>query len=262
VFRRNLKLVFPEMLEKELEGFYKKNSKIISRIIVDYIKIPRISKTKLEKMFVTDYDDEFKKYLLTKEKPAALFLSGHIGSFELLLYFFSNFIYPTSFVAREFKNDKFDIFWNKRRTLNNNKLIKRSGAYKKILKALDSNELVSILFDQNLVRTNAFFPKWFGKKAATTKSVSAAILAKNPKIFMGGLFYVGYRQYKCQMRNIDFTDLINNKNITKDEKMKLITQELVYEFEKYIVRYKYQWFWMHKRWKTTENEKIVEDFYL
>src|SRR5690606_20029609 len=102
--------------------------------------------------------------------------TGHLGSFELLAHCVSMYGFPISFVVRPFKLERLNAWWSGIREAAGNRAIARSGAFKEILKELTSGRDVAVLFDQNVTRNHAVFVDWFGRPAATTRTVALAAL--------------------------------------------------------------------------------------
>ena len=59
----------------------------------------------------------------------------------------------------------------------------------------------------------------------------------------------------------DYHDLVDNTELSDDEKVFHITQRMTTSFEELVKKAPEQWFWFHRRWKTTpeEGQKSIYD---
>ena len=129
-----------------------------------------------------------------------------------------------------------------------------------MLRLLKRGQDVGILFDQNVTRSNALFIDWFGKPAATTKAVAHAALKTRAPVFIIALIVIETDRYFYECINCDCSDIYDNEDLSKTEKLVLITTRMVRHYEDLIRKYPESWFWMHRRWKTVA-EGDSEDFY-
>jgi len=229
--------------------------------ISDFVRLPTISESWIVTHVNFPFFERYKELKKTELKKGIIVATGHLGSFELQAYLASVLGYPISFVVRNFKAERLDAWWNLRREKFGNKVIPRKGAYKKIISEIKSGRDVGILFDQNVKRSHAVFVDWFGKKAATTKSLALAALDTESRVLVASLKTLEFDRYSMQVVECDFTSLYENKNMTRKEKIFEITQTVSKHYEDMIRDFPEGWFWMHRRWKTTETEDQPEDFY-
>ena len=105
---------------------------------------------------------------------------------------------------------------------------------------LQKNGLLGLVSDQD-AKKKGIFVDFFGIPASTPKG--AALFHANTKapILLGVCIKENFREYKIYFKAID----------TKNKNIKEITQEYTSHLESYIKEYPDQYFWFHRRWKTT-----------
>jgi Kdo2-lipid IVA lauroyltransferase/acyltransferase len=260
VTERNIELVFPELNEIEKAAFLKKTQRSFARFIVDSCRFPTLSREWYLEHVATPFSDLYEQTRQKNLGKGILFASCHLGSIE-----FQGFVAPIknrplAFVARSFKSEKLNSWWCKKRELLGNKVIARKGAYHQVVDCLNKGIDVAMLIDQNVTRKHALFVKWFGRDAATTFAFGRAALATKAPVMIAGIIFLGDEKYQVIERECNVVSIYNNSLLTESEKLLLITQMVSDECQKLILESPSEWFWMHRRWKTTP-EGIKEDFY-
>lgn len=167
---------------------------------------------------------------------------------------------PLSFVVRNFKLPRTDKWYQSIREAKGNRVISRTGAFPKIIKALREKRLVGLLIDQNVRREHAVFVDWFGQKAATSKSIALAALKTHAPVVVASILADGNGYYIPIIESCNLEPIYSSKELSHNDKILLITQEISTIFENMIRRYPEAWFWMHKRWRTRPSEES-EDIY-
>ena len=169
--------------------------------------------------------------------------------------------FPLSFVIRNFKSEKIDNWWNARRGKLGNKNINRRGAFRELVRELKRGFDVGILFDQNVKRSHAVFVPWFGKNAATAKSLALAALETEALVVVVSLKTLAIDSYYMDVIECDFSHIYSDETLSRQEKILQITTIVSKHYEKMIQDFPEGWFWMHRRWKTSEREDVPETFY-
>lgn len=258
IAERNLELAFPSDREKH-QKVLQALPFSLARLVVDTLRIPVVTEEWVHSHI--QFPDKV-KYLELREKGRGvgiLYATGHLGSFELLGFSLAYLTKPIRFIARPFKIESLNAWWTGVRESSGNKSIARNGAFREVIRGLREGDDVAILFDQNLTRNNAFFVPWFGRPAATTKALAYAAIATRAPVAAISLIYLGGENYRIDFRPCDVQHLYDDTSLKKDDKAVAITEIVSREFEAMIRQHPEGWFWMHRRWKTTEDG--IEMFY-
>jgi KDO2-lipid IV(A) lauroyltransferase len=247
----NLKLAFPESTQTWRRFIIKKNFDSLAKAISDFIRMPKLDKAWAERNISIPYWGRYMELKKREGAPGIIIATGHLGSFELQGYVMSLLGYPLSFVVRNFKAPKIDRWWNEIRGRLGNKVLNRQGAYRQMIRDLKAGRDVAVLFDQNVKRNQAVFVPWFGRPAATTKSLALAALETRAVIVVVALITLNEGKYRMDVTECNFDRVYEDQTLAVSDKVEIITREISEHYQKLIKSFPEGWFWMHKRWKTT-----------
>lgn len=254
---RNLELAFPERTKQEQETIYRKSLEVLAFNLWSFAHIPRLSKEEAARLL--DYQAAISLYTELKTRYPDLGLLGvamHFGPFEMFIQLHALLYRPISILVRGTGLARLDQWWNGRRAFFGNDIFWRSGGYREIVSRLKRGGDVTLLCDQNVKRNHAVFVNFFGKQAATTKTVALASLETGSPVVLVAAALAGDRiqpLFFSLGRAID-------ENGDRKEKIERFTLRMNACMEEIIRCYPEQWFWIHRRWKTRpEGEK--EDVY-
>jgi KDO2-lipid IV(A) lauroyltransferase len=104
-----------------------------------------------------------------------------------------------------------------------------------------------MLTDQNVKANHAVFVDFFGIKAATTKTVALAALRTGAGVIFASPLATGLATHRIFYREIN-TQL--GDELSVEEKVVKITQDLNHAIEACIREQPESWFWIHRRFKT------------
>jgi len=240
----NLKIAFAqEMTLPELKKISKKSFQHFGEFLIDFIKFSVTKDRKKEGLAVI----EGKKYLedALKKGKGVLLLSAHYGNWEIASYFLCK-LGKLNVIARPLDNKNLEKkLLDLRRTLGA-QVIYKLDATRQIIRKLRANEMVAILIDQNVLRSQAVFVDFFGKKAATTPSLATFSLRTSAPIIP--IFCYPLSPHPCYVRIVKPID-ISLKGDYKEDILK-ITQQCTNIIEEQIRQNPIYWLWFHNRWKT------------
>jgi KDO2-lipid IV(A) lauroyltransferase len=172
-----------------------------------------------------------------------IFISAHIGNWELTRNFILRNGFTLHSVYRHANNEKIDNYIQKSRKNDNAFFYKKgSESAKSMIKALKQNEDLALLIDQR--DSSGVKIDFFGRKALATDGF--ANLAIKYKTMICPVYSI---------RNINGTfQMIVEKPMHYDQYKNYEAKELVEiihkkYFEKWIMRSPSQWLWVHQRWK-------------
>lgn len=245
----NLGFAYPQKSVEERLDFIDKIADELARTFYDVIRIPHLTKEWIESHISFDTKEEInKKYL---NKVPVIFVTGHLGSFELLIYSCS-FLKgsPINIVVRSFKNKFLNKYWNNIREKLGSKMIDKEGAYKSSIRAIRRREDIGFPFDQNMKIKDAVFVDFFGKKAATSKTLALLALRYHLPIVFAYMKNLGDDKYSIITKECFYDDIYNDTVMNHEEKIEALTSRGMKIFEEHVREFPAGWFWMHRRWKT------------
>ncbi|MGC8554716.1 MAG: lysophospholipid acyltransferase family protein [Candidatus Acidulodesulfobacterium sp.] len=251
----NLKIAFPDKSEKELSDIAIKFYKNLGMVFVEIFRLNKYNENDIDNFVESDFENIKNIY----GKQGVLLLTSHFGNWELLAKTFGLKGYKGNVLARPLDNPYIEKILYNLRTASGNKVIyNRENAVKNIISALNSNEIVGFLPDENASKRIGVFVDFFGVKACTMPGM--ANIAAKTKLPVVPAFIVRINDNE-KGRNYSKHRLIIEPPLdikyTGDRKtdtlniLKLFNEKI----EEIIKQYPEQWFWIHNRWKTRPDEE-------
>jgi KDO2-lipid IV(A) lauroyltransferase len=144
-------------------------------------------------------------------------------------------------VARPLDNPWIDRLVEHRRGLSGNRIVLKKDFARVILKALQSNELVGILIDQNAAVDSSIFVNFFGVPASAGTGFAKLAAHSGAAVIPGfALWLPPERRYVLRF----YPPVPMTGDAARD------TAALQSRLESVIREHPDQWLWIHRRWKT------------
>lgn len=249
VARENLELALPELNTQQRERIVRGVYENLGRVLLSVARMPRLTPANIGDW--VEYDG-FQHYKRALEKGhGALFMTAHLGNWELSAFAHALFGNPMHVMVRPLDNPFLDCMIDRYRRLAGNQTIGKQEASRKVLRALKNNEAVGILIDQNTTGEDRVFVDFFGRKASATSAFVKFAQRSGATVIPGFLLWrpeTGkyllkfYPPPQWSDTGDAGADLIRNTQIC---------QSLL---ERVIREQPEQWLWIHRRWKTQPEE--------
>jgi KDO2-lipid IV(A) lauroyltransferase len=170
-----------------------------------------------------------------------VFVSGHVGSWELLARRVSLAGFPCQTIAKETSDPRTTALIESFREGSKLKSIWRgqSGAAKAMLRALKRGEILGLLIDQDTDVQSVWVP-FFGLPAKTPRAAADLALRTGAAVVMGFCRREADGRYQLSMRELPTSGL----------EATALTSRMTAEIEAAIRAAPEQWVWMHQRWKS------------
>ncbi|ATB31009.1 lysophospholipid acyltransferase family protein [Melittangium boletus] len=174
-----------------------------------------------------------------------VFVSGHVGNWELLARRIARAGYPSQSIAKETTDPRLTALVERFRAQGGVRSIWRGqdGAARAMLRALKAGEILGLLIDQD-TRVQSLFVPFFGELAATPRA--AADLA----LRTGAAVMVGFCQREGDGYHLWTEEVAWPAGPDREADALGLTAALSARIEAAIRRAPEQWVWMHQRWKT------------
>lgn len=189
--------------------------------------------------------ETYKKHIkqLTAEKKSILFVTAHIGSWELLAKYTAQALDDTLYVlAKPAPYKAFTDILNYLRELMNLKVlwINSKTLQKDMIKLIHNNKSIGFVMDQKPLGNKGFEVSFFNRSCEFVKGPALLSKLNNTHIIASFLIRESAWIYKIIFQDIDKTQY---------QKPEQLTQAIAHVMETVIKLYPEQWTWNYKRWK-------------
>jgi KDO2-lipid IV(A) lauroyltransferase len=252
---QNLKMAMPELTEPDRVRILRGCFSNLGRLLVEFSHFPELNRTNISGHVTYEGLENFTESV--RRGKGVIFLTAHLGAWELSSFSHSIYGHPMKFVVREIDNPRVERLISRYRSLGGNAPIYRKNASRELLKALKSNETVGILVDQNTTSDEGEFVDFFGVPAATTTAVARLAMRTGAAVIPGFLIW-DTATHRHRLHFDPPLTLIETGDHARDvlENTRMFNSVL----ECFIRKYPDQWLWIHRRWKTRpEGEPSLYD---
>ena len=233
----------PRPLNEMLNGIYRN----FVFLWMEILQIGRLNPQNLEQRIQVHGSELIDQAL--NEGKGVLFLSGHYGNFEWLGQYYAMKGYGVNGIAKRQSNRYVNQLIEDIRFTNGAKVIYTKNAMQDGLEVLAKNELLAIVSDQD-GRKRGIFVDFLGQPSSTPVGSAVFQMRSGAPMFMIVAVRKDYGKFEAFVEPVYSAE---KREIT-DEEIYKITQAHTRVLEKWIRKYPEQWFWMHKRWKTSPPE--------
>jgi len=214
-------------------------------MVAEFAHLPKYSKQNIEDLVILDGHENFLQG--HQQGKGVLYLTGHIGAWELSSFAHALYGYPLHYMARPLDNRKLDQLVNQYRSLSGNRPIFKNESARTMLKVLKDAGTVGILADQNTMREEGVFVDFFGTPACATTGLARVALHTGAAVVPGYVYWDPQLE-KYRLRFEPPVELTRTGNTDRD--ILENTQKFTKVLEQIIRKYPDQWVWLHGRWNT------------
>ena len=256
VARENLRTAFgSQYTDRQIDEIIYRMWVHLFRMVAELVQLPR--KIRLSNVhdvvsFHNDRTEIVKAFC--SDRPVIL-LSGHFGNWELSVSTFGVFGLPVHFVARPLDNPYLNDWFLNSRSFTGNRMIPKKGGFKQMAAVLEQGGTIALLADQD-AGARGIFVDFFGKPASTFFSIARLAIEYNAYICVGYTRrlednFVDHRWVRYEFGKAEVIDPLDFQGQDQNQQ---ITQRFTTALELAIHRSPEQYFWVHRRWKTTPDQ--------
>jgi Kdo2-lipid IVA lauroyltransferase/acyltransferase len=245
VGKKNLAMALPEKSRRERGRILRGVFTGFGRQVAEVCLFPKYTRENANKVVVYDGFENFERALARGK--GVLFLTAHLGGWELSAFYHSLQGHPLHVVMRPLDNVYLDRLTRQYRTMHGNSMVDKDDFVRGLLSAMKAGEMVGLLMDTNMTPPQGVFVDFFGIPACTASGLARIALRTDAAVVPGFTIWDPVLR-KYRLRFDPALKLIR----TGDDEADAVanTQQFTKVIEDYVRRYPDQWLWVHRRWKT------------
>jgi Kdo2-lipid IVA lauroyltransferase/acyltransferase len=241
----NLQLAFPEWTDSERQKVVRAMVRNLGWAAAEFAHLPRYTRDNIASVIELENFENFAA--AERQGKGVLFLTGHLGAWELKPFAHALYHRPIHFVVRPIDNPRVDALINRYRSLSGNTPIEKKQSARAILRVMRQGGVVGILADQNAALEDSVFVDFLGTPAATTTGI--ARLARHT----GAAVVPVHSYWDAALRKyrLHYEPAMELPR-TEDEEADVRSYTALFNeiLGGFVRRFPDQWFWVHRRWKT------------
>jgi KDO2-lipid IV(A) lauroyltransferase len=242
---RNLALAFPNTSRGERRRILRGEYISLGRQFAEVCLFPHYTRENVGEVVIYDGLENYERAFARGK--GVLFLTGHLGGWELSAFAHSLQGHPLSIVMRSLDNPRVDHLIQSYRTRHGNRTVDKDDFVRGLLAAMRNGEVVGILMDTNMTPPQGVFVDFFGIPAYTASGLARIALRTDAAVVP--TFTVWKPELrKYTLRFDPAVELIRSGDNEND--VVANTAKFTKVIEDYVRRYPEQWLWVHRRWKT------------
>lgn len=229
---RNLRMCYPEKTESEIAEIIKGMWDNLGRIVGESPHIINFSKHEYKQRVKTKPKDT------SKLERRSLFISGHIGNFEVAAKLGIEEKLGLNLVYRPANNPYVDYLIRHLRARDGIELMpKGKKGLVQILQKIEAGKCVGMLVDQKM--SDGIETTFFGHPVKTTSLPAKLAIKYKLPIYVACMKRVEGAQFLVEFREL---------KIKEGDTVESVTQRINDILEAWVREAPEQWFWLHKRW--------------
>ena len=245
IAENNLVIAFPHLARVERKRILRSSFDSLGRQLGEFCRLPRVTMQELRA--IVEYDPESVASLAEAESRGrgVLFITAHLGAWELLAFAHSGLVRPLTFLIRPIDNPLIEKMIGGIRTRFGNQALSKKDAGLACMRKLKKGGTLGILADLNSLPDEGIFVPFFGKLACSTAAVAALALATGAAVFPAFAPWDRVRK-KYVFLGGPAVEMLRTGDFERD--LGVNTARIAQLMERIIQEYPEQWLWIHDRW--------------
>lgn len=247
---RNLELAFPALSAADRAALLARSGENYGRIFADLTRFPYLQRDDVARLVDLTFPPDIgaRYHEARAARRGIIFVTGHLGNWEMLALASSALLEPITFLARPLDNPFLDRYTARLRSRFGNRPISKRDSILESLALLEQGGILGVLADVNVLQRDGVFVPFFGHLACTTRAVAMLALRTNALIMpVCAVWCRDERRYR-----VLFGRPVEAIRAASYAKKNVIDTTALYtaELEKFVRAWPEQWIWVHRRWKT------------
>lgn len=243
VVERHVRTAFPGLGEPDVARIARAAYEHLGRTTIETALVPSLDARQILALFEDAHGWDTVERLRALGR-GILFVSGHLGNWELGGAYIAARGMPLEAVARRMQNPLFDAYITDTRQRIGMSVIHDADAVRRVPRATREGHGVAMLVDQGAVGLASTWVPFFGRLAKTPRGPAVFALRLQAPI----VFAVAIRQ-KSGAYQMHFEEVPVTPTGEREADVEQIVRDYTSALERWVRRYPEQYFWHHRRWK-------------
>lgn len=236
--RRNLRTAFPELDDAAIDRMTRNIAANFGRQLAEMVHIPSFSAETRGARFEASGALEYP----SGKKGPAIYVSGHLGNWELLPIVFQRRGVPVTIIYTELTNPGIDARLLELRRATGATYVEKADALRACVRALTRGESIALLVDQRV--DSGIEVDFFGRPTLFTHLPARMALKFGCPIIVGETVRIGPGHLKAVFHEPIWPEAERGEDAARD-----LTQRMASAIEGCIRRHPEEWFCNKRRWK-------------
>jgi KDO2-lipid IV(A) lauroyltransferase len=243
VVERQVRAAFPGLGESEVLRIARASYESLGRTTIETALLPAYSREQVLGMFERVDGWDVVERAMAHGK-GILFVSGHLGNWELGGSLVAARGVPLEAVTRRMQNPLFDRYITETRRRIGMSVIHDADAVKRVPRAMREKHAVAFLVDQGAVGLASTWVPFFGRYAKTPRGPAVFALRLDSPVVFGAALRQPTGRYVMH-----FEEVRVERTGDREADVDAIVAGYTSTLERWIRRAPEQYFWHHRRWK-------------
>jgi KDO2-lipid IV(A) lauroyltransferase len=243
VVERQVRAAFPEFDEEKVSRIAKASYESLGRTSIETALLPARSREQVIGMFSRVEGWDVVERAMARGK-GILFVTGHLGNWELAGSFVAARGIPLEAVARRMQNPLFDRYLTETRQRIGMSVVHDADAVRRVPRAVREQHAIAFLVDQGAVGLASTWVPFFGRLAKTPRGPAVFALRLGAPVIFGAALRQPDGRYM-----IGFEEVRTEPSGDREADVDRIVAAYTATLERWVRRAPEQYFWHHRRWK-------------
>ena len=243
VVERQIAAAFPGLSRDEVLAIARASYEHLGRTSIEAALLPSIGQEGVLALFDgVDNWGAVEKALSAGK--GLIFVTGHIGNWELAGAYVASRGVPLDVVARHMENPLFDRYLTSTRERIGMQVVHDSDAVRRTPRALRGGRAVAFLSDQGVLGLASTFVPFFGMPAKTPRGPAVFALRFGVPVVFGCALRQPNGRYRMTFETVTVQDTGD-----RERDVDAIVAAYTKTLERWVRRAPEQYFWHHRRWR-------------
>ena len=243
VVERQIAAAFPGLEETDVRRIARAAYEHFGRSSIEAAILPGLGPSAVLDLF--EGEDGYEAVAQARALGRGLiFVTGHLGNWELAGAYVAARGVPLDAIARRMKNPLFDRYLTETRSQIGMHVVHDADAVRRTPRSLREGRGVAFLADQGVLGLASTFVPFFGRPAKTPRGPAVFALRLGVPVVFGVALRQPSGKYRMVFEPVEVEDTGD-----RDRDVDAIVARYTATLERWVRRYPEQYFWHHRRWR-------------